>query len=154
MTGRENRDPVNANMQWGIDNELRAVASVEAITGLLFQDTGERQKHYTNGDYGTTPDGKCGSTGLEVKCPQNLAETVPEHYLPQIQGQCWIAGFDTVVFGQWTYAESRIWTVARCDEYIDAMFDLLKEFREHLINDTEPKRRKKPLMPELTITRI
>ena len=154
MTEREPGDPMNEAMQWGIDHEKNAVASVEAITGLLFHATGERQKHYTMYEYGTTPDGHCGSTGLEVKCPQKLADTVPVHYIPQVQGQCWIAGFDSVIFGQWTYEETRVWMVPRSEEYIAQMEGLLAEFRLCLVNDEEPKRRKKPTMPDLTITRI
>ena len=163
MTSREERDPMNEFMQWGVDNEFRAVAAVEAITGLIFSNTGENQHHYdmvTYGDggripkYGTTPDGNCGSTGLETKCPQTLKDEPPVMYLPQVQGQCWIAGFDTVVFGQWTEEETRVWTIARSDEYIAAMECLLADFVLCLTNDTEPKRRKKPVLPELNITRI
>ena len=44
LTGREMRDPMNQAMQWGIDNEYRAVAGVEAVTGILFEHTGKNQK--------------------------------------------------------------------------------------------------------------
>lgn len=158
MTGRENRDPLNAAMQWGIDNECRAVAAAEAMTGLLFQHTGDDQQHYQlNVDgiwFGTTPDGRCGSTGLEVKCPQKLTDEPPLHYIPQVQGQMWLAGFDTVIFGQWTPDESRFWRVGRSEEYIDQMRGLLGDFIGDLSSDNEPKRRKKPVMPEVNFERI
>lgn len=154
LTGKENREPPTAAMMWGVNHELDAVRAVEVETGLLFSETGKNQRHYMLDCFGATPDGRCGSTGLEVKSPQNLADTVPEHYLPQVQGQSWIAGFDTVLFGQWQYDETRIWTVARSDEYIGAMKELLDEFMQCLTSDTEPKRRKKPVLPTLTITRI
>jgi len=102
LTGVEERDPVNDNMLWGINNEYKAVAAVEAITGMLFQYTGSNQKHYTTDVdgilLGATPDGECGSTGAEVKCPQKLTDSPPPHYLPQVQGQMLIAGFDPVIF--------------------------------------------------------
>jgi len=154
LTGREQRDPINDNMQWGIDNEHRAVAAVEAATGLLFTHTGSNQKHIERDVFGTTPDGLLGSTGLEVKCPQKVTEVVPAHYLPQVQGQMFIAGLDTVVFGQWTPDKSRVWMVPRNDEYIEAMLPLLQDFMECLRTDSQPKRRKKPVMPEVKTERI
>ena len=154
LTEREERDPMNEFMRWGIDNEFRAVAAAEAITGLIFKDTGDNQKHYTMYEYGTTPDGKCGSTGLEVKCPQSLKDEPPVHYLPQVQGQMWIAGFDTVVFCQWTEEESRAWMIPRNEEYIVQMEELLGDFRLCLVNDTPPKRRKKPVLTKLETVRI
>ena len=157
LTGREPRPDLsdNVDVQRGVENEFRAVAAAEAITGLLFQATGANQKHYTMHEYGATPDGHCGSIGLEVKAPRTIADTVPIHYLPQVQGQCWIAGFDTVVFCQWTEMDgSRAWMVPRSDEYIAVTEELLAEFRLCLVNDEPPKRRKKPVMPEVSITRI
>lgn len=154
MTGRENRDPINANMQWGIDNEHRAVAAAEAITGMLFWNTGGNQVHHVDGRFGTTPDGSHQRVGLEVKCPQSLTDEVPDHYIPQVQGQMWIADFDRVVFCQWTPDEARAWWVIRSDEYIEAMRPLLDDFLACLDSDTQPKRRKKPTLPEVETKRI
>ena len=164
LTGKEEREPINDDIQRGLDNEFRAVAAAEAITGLIFSRTGDDQKHYevlemaggvSIPTYGTTPDGDCGHTGLEVKCPRALKEEPPIHYLPQVQGQCWIAGFDTVVFCQWTEDDgSRAWMIPRSEEYIEQMKQLLIDFRVCLINDTEPKRRKKPVLPTIEIVRI
>ena len=164
LTHREEREPINEDIQRGLDNEPRAVAAAEAITGLIFSRTGDNQKHYEDVElaggiavpvYGTTPDGDCGSTGLEVKCPRQLKDEPPVHYLPQVQGQCWIAGFDSVIFAQWVEDEGeRAWVIHRSDEYIIAMKELLKDFRLCLIKDEAPKRRKKPILPTLNIVRI
>jgi len=154
MVGEENRDPLNANMQWGIGNEHRAVSAAEAITGLLFMETGENQVHHALDCYGTTPDGRFRATGLEVKCPQKLTDEVPDHYLPQVQGQMWIADLDRVVFCQWTPDESRAWWVIRSDEYIDAMQPLLADFVACVESETPPKRRKKPVLPTIETQRI
>tara|TARA_R110002020_G_scaffold159106_3_gene342754 strand:- start:3809 stop:4366 length:558 start_codon:yes stop_codon:yes gene_type:complete len=156
--GTQERDPMNDFMQWGIDNEFKAVASAEAITGKVFKHTGDRQKHYvmatSEGEYGTTPDGSADYLGLEVKCPQSLKDDVPVHYLPQLQGQMWIAGFSQVLFLQWTEEESRAWMVQKSDDYIFDMKQLLKDFRLSFEENTEPKRRKKPVLPFLTIERV
>lgn len=158
MLGIEPRDPMNANMQWGIDNELTAVAGVEAHTGIVFDFTGKNQRHLTveidGVTLGATPDGSCGSTGIEVKCPSKLPDEIPPHYVPQILGQCLIAGFDSVFFSAWTPTEQRIWHVPRSSEYIEFMLPLLTEFIDYLKSDTEPKRKKKVIPPDFENERI
>ena len=97
LTGRQERDPLNSNMQWGIDNEHRAVAAAEAATGVLFQATGKNQKNMRremrehNLLLSSTPDGATfgqygHSTGLEVKCPKRIYPFIPSHYMAQVQG--------------------------------------------------------------------
>lgn len=158
MQGIEPRDPMNSAMQWGIDHELDAVAGVEAHTGIMFDFTGKNQRHLAvdvDGlTLGSTPDGSCGSTGCEVKCPGKLPDEIPPHYVPQIMGQCLIAGFDSVFFSSWTMDEQRIWIVPRSEEYIAFMLPHLREFMDYIESDTEPKRRKKPAPPEINHERI
>lgn len=158
LTEREQRDPLNAAMQWGIDNEHRAVAGVEAHTGILFERTGKNQKHYTMQGYacvyGTTPDGMSKLTGLEVKCPSNIYDEIPAHYIPQIMGQIMIVGFESVLFSAWTPTEQRIWKVYADDAYSEWMLDHLEEFMAYWRNDEEPKRRKKPVQPDIQNERI
>lgn len=158
MLGIDPRDPLNAAMQWGIDHELDAVAGVEAHTGILFDFTGKNQRHIVvdidGMTLGGTPDGSCGSTGLEVKCPSNLPDDIPPHYAPQVQGQCLVAGFDSVFFSSWTPFEQRIWHVQRSAEYIAWMIPLLDEFISYLKADEQPKRKKKPTPPEIECERI
>jgi putative phage-type endonuclease len=156
LTGRASRDPLNAAMKWGIDNEKRAVAGVEAITGLLFEYTGENQMHSTFHDYGTTPDGcQVGrNIGLEVKCPSNMYQEIPVYYMPQVQGQMMVAHFDAVYFSPWTPEEQKVWLVPRDDRYIEWMHELLSDFMKCLERDEEPKRRKKPTPPEVNYEEI
>lgn len=159
LTGRKDPDPVNAAMQWGIDNEYRAVAAAEAATGIMFTLTGERQKrhflHIDGLDLSSLPDGARARTGLEVKCPQKLYDEVPGHYMAQVQGQMLVCGFDTVIFGAWTPEGSRVWNVPRSAEYIDDLVRHLQTFKCFLNSDKEPtrfssKKNPKPVMPSVT----
>jgi hypothetical protein len=160
LTERQERDPINDMMQWGIDHEKDAVAGVEAITGILFDYTGENQQHFT-GDWmdipiGTTPDGLCLvsdnktiDVGLEVKCPVKMYDSVPIHYMPQVQGQASIIDFGGVYFSAWTPESQRVWVVPASVEYATWMLPLLAEFMDYLDDDEEPKRKKKVIPPEV-----
>jgi hypothetical protein len=154
MTGKESRDPLNDKMAWGLDHEHDAVAAVEAHTGLMFDYTGKNQQHIERACYGTTPDGSCGHIGLEVKCPSKLYDDVPAHYMVQVQGQAWLAGFEQVYFGAWTPEETRIWRVDSGGEYVKWMMPLLTEFMTYVQDDVEPKRKKKVIPPEVITERI
>jgi hypothetical protein len=169
LTGREERDAMNERMQWGIDHEHYAVAGVEAITGLLFRNTGKRQRHIEREIliggrdilFGSTPDGILRNdrrdTGLEVKCPNpdgGPYEGVPFHYIPQVQGQMWVCNLAEVYFSAWTPDAQKIWLVPRDEKYIEWMSILLREFMGYVKNDEEPKRKKKPTPPEVKYEEI
>jgi len=153
---------INEFMQWGIDHEIDAVMAVEAETGLIFEQTGDAQRHHTliipDTDYwlGTTPDGLAEGirTGLEVKCPQTLRDEVPAQYMPQIQGQMWIAELDAVIYAEWTEDETRIWQVAAHDEYVHWMSPLLLDFLDTVAAGKAIRRRKKPVPPTVATMRI
>jgi hypothetical protein len=87
---------VNAEMQWGRDNEPAARAEyafsreVEVVETGIFVDG--------NG-VGASPDGLVGEDGLiEIKCPTSrnhlytVFNGVNEDHLPQIYGQQWLTG--------------------------------------------------------------
>jgi hypothetical protein len=158
LSGIESRDPPNAFMEWGTLNECNAVAAAEAETGILFRDTGERQKHYTiNGgehEYGTTPDGRYQAIGVEAKCPQSVWDEPPAYYLPQIIGQAKIATFDEVLFACWTPEETRIWRYEFDPKHWLWLYPLLNSFMDDLTAGTQPKRQKKPDPPVITLERI
>lgn len=167
LTQREEREPTNDRMQWGIDNELNAVGAVECHTGILFDATGEDQERLGmtrkvgehEFTYSTTPDGLKligdKAYGLEVKCPQNLPDDVPAHYVPQLIGQAAIAGLDDIYFACWTPNETRIWLVQDPGNHWGWMEPLLDKFMLDWASDTEPKRAKKsPTLPTLTTERI
>ena len=148
LTGREQRDPPNEVMQWGIDNEHRAVAAVEAACGIFFSDTGEGQRHYTIDalglSLGATPDGRDGRTGLEVKCPRAIYDDIPAHYIPQLIGQAMCADMDAVIFAAWTPQALRVWRYEHEQEAADWLLTAIEDFALCLADDVEPKRRRKP----------
>lgn len=151
MTGRESRDPLNEAMQWGIDHEADAVAGLEMITGRFFTETGPRQCHIVSGQWGSTPDGRDGSTGCEVKCPGKIWEEPKPYYLPQLIGQAYIAGFTNILFSCWTPDEQKVWLYTYDESHWEWLEPLLIRFMESLESDEEPKRAKKPVLPEITL---
>ena len=151
MTGREQPASHNQAMAWGKHNEWRAVAAVEALTGVIFDCTGDHQKKvYVNG-LAATPDGVSGEVGLEVKCPEKVYDEIPAHYMAQIQGQILVCGFALVYFGCWGNTFLRCWEVPRSGEYVAAMLSLLEEFAGYVDRDEEPPRLpRKPVLPQVT----
>lgn len=154
LTGREKPDDPTARMRWGTHNEHRAVAAVEAETGLLFDFTGEHQRSvkWENGWYSSTPDGISGEIGLEVKCPEKPFDDIPDHYLAQVQGQIYVCGLAEVYFACWGNTFQRIWRIPLSMDYQRKMADLLEEFRGYLLSDEEPPRlSRKPVMPPVAV---
>ena len=109
LTGKPQEDGyINAEMQWGLDNEALAVSAYEVsrqtltdAVGLVLHPTIERA--------GASPDRVTGKGLLEVKCPKTathlqylLAGEVPPKYQPQMLWQmacaeaefCDFASFD------------------------------------------------------------
>ena len=166
LAGLVERDPVNEDMQRGLDNECNAVAAIEAHTGFLFRDTGDRQRHYTiNGgahEYGTTPDGRAVTTvdgrtliiGAEAKCPRSVWDEPPAYYIPQVIGQAHIAKFHSVLFCGWTPDETRIWLYTYQPEDWAWLHPLLEEFMANLADGREPPRGRRPKLPEVNMERI
>lgn len=166
LTGVTEREPPNMYMLHGLAHECDAVAAVEAETGILFRDTGDRQKHYTiNGgehEYGTTPDGAASVTvddstirmGVEAKCPQSVWDEPPVYYVPQIIGQSHIADFHSVLFCAWTPEETRIWLYEYDPKHWDWLHPLLEKFMADLAAGKQPARARKPALPKINLERI
>ena len=106
---------------------------------------------------GCTPDGIVGGKiNVEAKCPASLRQYygVPAHYMPQIQGQMAITGTKLTHFICWTPDDLEVYEVPFSEEYWQQCLDLLAEFWECVKTDTEPKRKKKPLLPTVTFKRL
>jgi hypothetical protein len=89
---------VNAEMQWGRDNEPAARADYAFSTEFEVLETGLWVLD-DNPSIGASPDGFVGEDGLiEIKCPSTknhllmLVNGVNPDYLPQIYGQQWVTG--------------------------------------------------------------
>jgi len=94
LTGQRQDEYTNGAMQWGIDNEPAARDSYSALTGELIDEVGF-VLHPSISDFGCSPDGLVGESGLvEIKCPmtathiQYLTERkVPGKYQLQMLAQ-------------------------------------------------------------------
>lgn len=95
LTGKpQDEGYVNAEMQWGIDQEPMARSVFEIATETLVDPVGF-VLHPTIERSGASPDGLIGSDGvLEIKCPKTATHLqylmdgcVPTKYLPQILWQ-------------------------------------------------------------------
>ncbi len=181
MTGRREVVPTD-RMQWGSDNEFRAVAAVECCQGLIYSNTGKAQKsHFRDTDGYTlraTPDGvythQNGDIGLlDVKCPQNLHKEVRPYIIAQVQFQAHVVnsipkeiegynhrlkllGFGTakdITVCEWEYNGTRAWHVKPNPEYIEAALPLVEEFVGYVRDDKEPPRlQRAPVMPDCEVT--
>lgn len=109
LTGTREEGFTNAAMQWGTDNEPRARAMYELVTGGTVLECGFFD-HPTVEMSGASPDGLVGDVGLvEIKCPNSAThistlrgDTIPDKYVKQMQWQmactgrtwCDFASFD------------------------------------------------------------
>jgi putative phage-type endonuclease len=94
LTGKPQEDGyLNAEMQWGLDQEPLARSAYEVAKGVLVDQPGFVM-HPTIDRAGASPDGVAGKIGLEIKCPKTAthlqyldAGTVPTKYEPQMLWQ-------------------------------------------------------------------
>lgn len=159
LTNRVAPDPSLSRMKWGQHNEHKAVAAVEAATGLLFERTGDAQESIQpEGSWlSATPDGVAsdGLVGLEVKCPEKECDFIRSHYMPQIQGQIHVCGFESVIFATWTHETLHCWRVPRDDVYFRMVYQGLLEFRRFVEDDVCPPRLKsRPVLPDVHIEKL
>jgi putative phage-type endonuclease len=163
LTGREEPFAGNAATEWGALNEPNAIAAYECLTGNLVDQCGDEQGFVIHPEHdwlGCTPDGFSEIAEqrivIEAKCPAsgNLYGGVPDHYMAQVQGQMAITGSELAHFAVWTPEEFEVYQVARCSNYWQECFELLAEFWEYVLDDIEPKRKKKPTLPIVDYRRI
>jgi len=158
--GLEPRFEGNDMTEYGNLHESDAVDAYEAISGDILSNAGDDQKfiiHPKHDWLGCTPDGFVSDTHIvEFKCPysQKLYELVPAYYMPQIQGQMAIIGADACDFVCWTPFEIAVWKVYFNEEYWGKELGLLDKFYKSWKSGEEPKRAKKPIMPEIKAERI
>jgi hypothetical protein len=106
---------------------------------------------------GCTPDGFVGSDiVIEAKCPasMNLYGKVPDHYMPQVQGQMFITGRKLAHFLCWTPDGFEVWEVPFNEEYWHVCIFALSEFYSCWKSDLEPPKRKKPILPTVNYERL
>ena len=151
---------------WGEENEP---AAFEAAVPVIAERFGQRLilpedefaflEHPTEPDIGCSPDGVIGDDGLcEIKCPYNSTKwvqrklaglTVPNEYIPQLQGSLWVTGRQWYAFvyydGRMEYAgfdPLLITRVERDDNYIDhVLAPRVLAFRDW-VNELDKEHRK------------
>lgn len=160
LTGREERFAGNMATEWGHANENNAILQYEVSTGNIVDLSGDRQKfviHPGHDWMGCTPDGLVGDDiVVEAKCPASFEVygKVPDHYMPQIQGQMFITGRKLAHFVCWTPEGFEVHEVPFDKNYWDVCMTALQEFWQCILSDTEPKRQKKPTLPTVDYRKL
>lgn len=163
LTGREEKFQGNSATEWGVANEKNAIRQYQVVTGELVDRKGQNQEFFIHPvlDWlGCTPDGfVCKgqmSIVLEAKCPSStkLYGKVPDHYMPQLQGQMAITGKSLAHFVCWTPYDFEVWEVPADQEYWQQCLKLLTEFWLCVKEDREPQKRKKPTLPTVEYRKI
>jgi uracil-DNA glycosylase len=159
LTGIDEPFTGNQATEWGQAHEVDAIDAYEAEFGVILDKSLDDQEfviHPDNDWLGATVDGFNGAAVIEAKCPYSLRlyDDVPEHYMPQIQGQMEITGRDVCHFICWTPDEFAVWEVVHRKDYIEAMIALLDRFYKSWKAGEEPRRAKKPILPKVTTARI
>ena len=159
LTGREEKFQGNSATEWGAAHEQDAIRQYQVITGELVDRKGQNQEFFIHSvlDWlGCTPDGFVGQTVIEAKCPASLQvyEKVPDHYMPQLQGQMAITGKSLAHFVCWTPDDFEVWEVPADEEYWQQCLELLTEFWLCVKEQTEPPKRKKPTLKIVEYRRL
>ena len=142
-TGKAEDEPINQDMQRGIDLEQSGIDALEVETGLIAEQIGFK----IHDDYdwlGASPDGIIGDEYvIEIKSPRVIHQTVPDYYVPQIQGQMEICNVDKCYFVSINEDGHNIILINRDKDYWSNMFPLLEEFWQYVKTNTKPPYRRK-----------
>lgn len=136
ITGEPVTSASSFAMNWGTDLEPFARAEYEVVTGAVVTEVGFK-RHAVHKWVGASSDGLVGPRGgMEVKCPHNSAIHLgtwefgmPEHHMPQVQGQMWVLDKDWIDFCSYdprmqaggTHLKLYRQRIIRDQAYIDAM---------------------------------
>lgn len=135
----------NPYMDWGNRSETTARANYETATGDFVVQTGF-WVHPELDWLGASPDGFVGTEGMvELKCPNELPESIPPHYEIQMRVQMAATERAWCDFFAWTPAGSylsRIERDAGIESDLIARLDVF--YREFVVANIEPPRKTKP----------
>ena len=131
----------NEATKWGEENEPVALAAYEGATGIRVQQVGFVQ-HRDIEWLGGSPDGLTDHRLIEFKCPfaQKVYETVPAHYMAQVQGLLEVTEKPWGDLAVWTPTKMRVFTIQRSNEYWNWMYPRLAEFWAYVQAGVEPPR--------------
>ena len=153
ITGRDEKFAGNEATEYGNQHEQDAVNAYEIHQSCIVELSGDNQRFFIHPEFdwlGCTPDGFCGDRVVEFKCPYHkMYDDAPAHYIAQVQGQMAITGYKQADLVAWSPDELKIWRIDFSQDYWDSMLPLLEDFWRCVQDDVEPKRRKKPVMPDV-----
>ncbi len=134
----------NFHMQRGIELEPVARRAYERFEGVAVHTSG-LQVHPTIKWLGASPDGLVHENGLiEIKCPQNLTDSVPIAHFVQMQTQMYVVGREWCDYVVYTKTESLVTRVYRDLEWWNDKFDTLVDFwHNNVLKKIQPKKRRK-----------
>lgn len=143
-TGAPEYNYISEAMQRGIDLEPTAVEAYEFATDKDVEQVGFIYKDEDR-LVGASPDGLCGATGVEIKCPLPsthvsylLLGGLPAAYTAQVQGSMYVAGLD-----EWDFVSycpgfpPLIITVNRDEKWQEAFSPILDGFIEGMLKKRE-----------------
>lgn len=153
LTGQRAEMFSSRAMDWGTETEELARLEYALTTNNKVQETG----FYIHETLmcGASPDGLVVDNngavigGLEIKCPNPAThidtlrrQSIPTKYIPQVQGQMWLAGLPWVDFISFDprmpdQAQQFIQRVYRDDEYIKMLEDEVTTFLKEVDADVE-----------------
>ena len=141
---------------YGTEMEPYARFDYEAWGGVFVEETGFWKGKGDNDFLGCSPDGLVDNGLVEFKCPysQEIHTDVPAHYMAQVQGQMAITERQWCHYVSWAPDDMSIFLVGYSPEYWAVQRKLLKDFWGCVMLKEKPGRRKKPVMPEVTIERL
>ena len=145
LTGREQQQPGNAAMEYGVIHEPIAIDWYECETGNLVTQVG----FVPHGDYlGASPDGLVGRDGaIEVKAPLAKAhESIPEHYMPQCVGVLHICKRQWLDFISWHPERQivhRITAEKTASLWASWEAQLIEFYEQFVLADREPPRKRR-----------
>ena len=144
ILGREPDKPTTPDMLRGIENEHRAVESLEIDLGV-FARPGGFIPHRDLAWLGASPDAIIEENGIlipvEAKCPRKLHTYVPLKYFHQVQVQCECMDAPYGYYVSWVEDSDAqfIRRVDRNDHWRRIYLPLLHDFhREYVVRDIEP----------------
>lgn len=133
--------PSNPAMQYG--NEMEPIARKWASEklGVNLYESKEVHKnyHWMTANLDAVDMDK--DIVVEIKCPysRKLYDTIPEHYLPQLQHQIEVMGIDGMYFISFDGYEGKIIEVERDQNYINDLLAKEKEFWDCIIDWKSPE---------------
>lgn len=148
--GLSEPDPINENMQRGINLEEIARMECKKVTNISFSPDVVFSESYPFQMASLDGISYNRKFQLEIKCPRKFSNEIiylkcPEMYYCQIQHQLSVTGNQGSYYAEYVDGEIRMTTIYRNDEYINKLIQKEKEFYECLLNKIPPQNTKEDL---------